>query len=313
MPSEIVVVDGVGKQYGDRVALRDLRFSLRAGESVGYLGPNGAGKTTTLKILAGISRPSNGVVRIRGLDPSVDRTRALRNVGALVETPGVPPYLTADDLLDHVARVHGVPLGDRAAAIRRSAESLGVGDHLRRPFGSLSTGLGRRVLLAAALVGEPELLLLDEPTLGLDPAARHDLRDTLRRLSGTGLTMLVSTHLLEDVEQVCDRVLFLRSGTVVGDESVHLEATGSSGDRSLRLAFALPVSEEQIQTAAGTGAVVTSLLAREVMVRFSGGDAAQAELLARLVRAGLPLLQASPPESDLARRYFEKVGREDAT
>src|SRR5208282_308442 len=107
--SDLLTVDGVWKRYGDHDALRDVRFSLRSGEAVGYLGPNGAGKTTTLKLLAGLSRPTRGSVRIEGLDPGGDRARALRHLGALVETPGVPPYLAGGDLLEYVARVKGVP------------------------------------------------------------------------------------------------------------------------------------------------------------------------------------------------------------
>ncbi|MGP8108933.1 MAG: ABC transporter ATP-binding protein [Thermoplasmata archaeon] len=315
MPSDVLTVDAVWKRYGDHDALRDVRFSLRGGEAVGYLGPNGAGKTTTLKLLAGLSRPTQGSVRVQGLDPYRDRTRALRRIGALVETPGVPPYLTGADLLEYVARVKGVPAPERRAAVRHGAEAMKVVEHLGRPFGSLSTGLARRMLLGAVLVGEPEVLLLDEPTLGLDPAARHDLRDVLRILSRSGLTLLLSTHLIEDVQEVCGRVLFLRSGVLVGDEPVHLElGPGTGGSRrALRLSFGSDVTAESVTRAAGPELEVTVEGPRLVTARFSGGDAEQAALLARVIRAGLPLLSASPPEPDLARRYLERVGREDAT
>ncbi|MGP8077700.1 MAG: ABC transporter ATP-binding protein [Thermoplasmata archaeon] len=314
MPSDIVTVDGVWKRYGDRDALRDVHFSLRSGEAVGYLGPNGAGKTTTLKLLAGLSRPTRGSVRVQGLDPDRDRTRALRRLGALVETPGVPPYLTGADLLEYVAGVKGVPSAERRAAARRGAEAMNVAEHLDRPFGSLSTGLARRMLLGAALVSDPEVLLLDEPTLGLDPAARNDLRGMLRTLSRRGLTLLLSTHLIEDVQEVCGRVLFLRNGVLVGDEPVHLEPdSGASGSRRvLRLRFGADVTAESVTRAVGPEIGITPDGPRQATVRFSGGDAEQGALLARVIRAGLPLVSASTPEPDLARRYLERVGREDA-
>ena len=315
MSSDLLTVDGVWKRYGDHDALRDVRFSLRSGEAVGYLGPNGAGKTTTLKLLAGLSRPTRGSVRVQGLDPVRDRTRALRHLGALVETPGVPPYLTGADLLEYVACVKGVPAGDRRTAARRAAEMMNVADLLGRPFGSLSTGLVRRMLLGAALVGDPEVLLLDEPTLGLDPAARHDLRGVLRGLSRNGLTLLLSTHLLEDVQEVCGRVLFLKNGALVGDEPVNLEPDSGLGGtrRVVRLRFGSDVSVESVARAAGSSFGVTLDSPRQATVRFSGGDAEQGALLAGVVRAGLPLVSASTPEPDLARRYLERVGREDIT
>jgi ABC-2 type transport system ATP-binding protein len=314
VPSEILTVDGVWKRYGDRDALHDVSFRIRRGESVGYLGPNGAGKTTTLKLLAGVSRPTRGSVRVDGHDPSRERGVALARLGALVETPGVPPYLTGNDLLGYVARVKGVPHSGRAAEVRRAAEAMGVAEHLARPFGSLSTGLARRMLLGATLVGDPEVLLLDEPTLGLDPAARHDLRDVLRSLSRKGLTILLSTHLLEDVQEVCERVLFLRDGALVGDEWVDPESkVALSGDsRAVRLRFAGEVAMDPLVAAAGPSARVTAENARQVIVRFPGGELQQAQLLARLVGAGLPLVSASIPEPELARRYLERVGREDA-
>ncbi|MGA8710119.1 MAG: ABC transporter ATP-binding protein [Thermoplasmata archaeon] len=315
MSSDVLTVDGVWKRYGDHDALRDVRFSLRSGEAVGYLGPNGAGKTTTLKLLTGLSRPTRGSVRVHGLDPVRDRTRALRRLGALVETPGIPSYLTGADLLEYVARVKGVPAAERSAAVRHGAEAMKVSEHLGQPFGTLSTGLARRMLLGAALVGDPEILLLDEPTLGLDPAARHDLREALRDLSRRGLTLLLSTHLLEDVQEVCGRVLFLRNGVLVGDEPVNPEPDTShdGARRALRLRFGSDVTAESVARAAGPDSGITLDGPRDLTVRFSGGDAEQTALLAAMIRAGLPLLSASTPEPDLARRYLERVGREDAT
>ncbi len=315
MPPDVLTVDAVWKRYGTHDALRDVRFTLRSGEAVGYLGPNGAGKSTTLKLLAGLSRPTRGAVRVQGLDPFRDRASALRRLGALVETPGVPPYLTGADLLEYVARVKGVPAAERHVAARRGAEAMNVSEHLGRPFGSLSTGLARRMLLGAALVGDPEVLLLDEPTLGLDPAARHDLRVVLRALTRNGLTLLLSTHLLEDVQEVCGRVLFLRNGALVGDERVDLEPDARAGGarRTLRLRFGSDVSAEAVTRAAGPEFAVTFDGPRQATVRFSGGDAEQAALLAGMVRAGLPLVSAATPEPDLARRYLERVGREDTT
>jgi ABC-2 type transport system ATP-binding protein len=309
----LLEVEQVRKQYGSRAALRGISFRLEPGESVGYLGPNGAGKSTTLKLLAGLDRPSSGTVRVHGHDPDRDRGLALAHVGALVETPGLPPYLHGRDLLDYAARSRSLSAPERAPAVRRAADELSVGEHLDRPFGSLSTGLARRILLAAALVGEPDLLLLDEPTLGLDPVARADLRKLLRLLAGRGVTLLLSTHLLEDVTEVCGRVLFLREGAVVGDEPVDLGVggRGPGSSRALRFEFEQPIPPEGLSRLASVVESVTVETPRQVLVRFTGGLSEQAELVDAAVRAGLRPVAVSAPEPDLARRYLEKVGREE--
>jgi ABC-type multidrug transport system ATPase subunit len=313
--SEALVADRLSKSYGRRPALREVSFRIDRGESVAYLGPNGAGKTTTLKLLSGLTRPSSGSARILGADPSRDRDGALSGVGTLLESPGVPPYLTSNDLLTYCARARGIPARERPQAVLSAIQDMVPEDVLHQSFGSLSTGTARRVLLAASLTGDPEILLLDEPTIGLDPAARSDLRRTLRTLVGRGKTILLSTHLLEDAQEVCDRVLFLREGVLVGDEPVHLgrgaEPTRAIG--TMRLRFAAAVPPASIAALAMPGVTFLPEDPRQVLVRFDGDEALQAEIIARTVRAGLPLIGATEPEPDLARRYLETVGREEAT
>jgi ABC-2 type transport system ATP-binding protein len=298
VPPGAISIDHASKRYGSQSALREVSFEIASGEAVGYLGPNGAGKTTTLRLLAGLARPDGGTVRLMGLDPALQHDRALRRVGVLVETPGVVPYVTSRDLLSHVARVKRVSPSEEARQIRSLAERLGFLAQLDRPIGTLSTGLTRRLLLAVALVGDPEVLLLDEPTLGLDPAARADLRKILRGLRSEGRTLLLSTHLLDDVEEVCSPVLFLRDGTIVAG-------------RVLLLRFASDVSEAAVHGALDEEGEVAANGARELTLRFSGDDGHQAELLARIVRAGLPLLTAGDGRPTLAERYLDRVGRED--
>jgi ABC-type multidrug transport system ATPase subunit len=311
---EALVADHLSKVYGRQTALREVTFRIDRGESVAYLGPNGAGKSTTLKLLAGLSRPSSGSVRVFELDPSRERDRALSSVGTLLETPGVPSYLTGSDLLGYCARVRGISARERPAAIQRAAEGLVAREALTQPFGNLSTGNARRMLLAGSLVGDPEVLLLDEPTLGLDPVARQDFRRILRGLVSRGKTLFLSTHLLEDVQEVCDRVLFLKDGVLVGDETVHPAApSGTRPGGAVRLRFASPVRPEQERQIATDGVEVTREGPRQLLVLYDGSEAARAEIVARAVRAGLPPIEVTVPEPDLARRYLEKIGREEAT
>lgn len=298
---------GVTKRYGSTTALEDVTFEIKSGEVVGYLGPNGAGKTTTLKILSGLTRPTSGRVALSGTDPTKDRVTALRKVGVLVESPGILPYLRAGDLLEHVARVKGLPLAERTNEVRRAATQLGVLDSLVKPLGSLSTGSLRRVLIASTIIGGPEGLLLDEPTLGLDPAARTDLRRLLRTLAKSGTSIFLSTHLLEDVAEVGDRVLFLREGRLVGAEPVTTE-----GRRRLRLVFGEDVGPSELTGLVGSAGTVEALSARELLVDLAPDDARQILLVRSIVAQGLPLLSVEMVASDLLARYLHHVGREEA-
>ena len=313
MATDVLALEHLTKRYGSRTALEDVSFRIRPGEAVGYLGPNGAGKTTTFRLIAGLAEPDEGHVRLAGVDPRVDPVTARRGVGVLVESPGVVPYLTPRDLLGHVAERRGVPSSTRPTSIATVASQLGVSEQLDRPMGELSTGLTRRVQLAAALVGEPPLLLLDEPTLGLDPAARTDLRDLLRSLRQDGRSILLSTHLLDDVLGICDRVLFLRDGRLVGDEPVRARAVGSDGRplRRLELSFASDLPGDAGRAFEGAVVSVEHPGPRRLVLEFSGSDEDAAGLVARAVRAGLALVHAEEPPPDLGQRYLERVGREE--
>jgi ABC-2 type transport system ATP-binding protein len=307
-----IVLTSVGKSYGPRRALTDVSFAIRAGSAVGYLGPNGAGKTTTFRLLTGLTRRDAGSIEVAGRDPGRGWA-ARKHLGVLSDGTGVLPYLTGDDLLERVAEAKGVPAGERRHATRRLAERVGVREALARPLGALSSGTLRRLLLAAALAGEPDVLLLDEPTAGLDPAARADLRALLRELRREGRTILLSTHLLEDVEAVCERVLFLRDGRLVGDEPVEgiPSAGGGRAPRAIRLSFARPLSPEERHRLGAIAEVAPGTDPRRAALRFEGDDRDQARLLAMIVGEGLPLLSAVPATSELERRYLERVGRED--
>lgn len=312
-PAELELQD-VSKRYAEVPALDHVTFSVKKGESVGYLGPNGAGKSTTLKLLAGLTAPTGGTVRLHGRDPREDRRSVLASVGILVETPGILPYLTGDDLLRYIAEVKGIPAGDRAKAMKDAATIMGVSASTEKRLGALSTGLLRRVQLAGALIGDPEVLILDEPTMGLDPAARSDLRGVLRGLVREGRTVLLSTHLLEDVEEICQRVIFLRQGKVVGDEPVAPEtgAAGADRPRTLRVTLVGAATAEGLRTILEGRATVEEDGAQRFLLRFRGGLDLQSEIVRTLAAAGVKVASAELVGSDLSARYLAKVGREDA-
>ncbi|HUR38220.1 MAG TPA: ABC transporter ATP-binding protein, partial [Planctomycetota bacterium] len=205
-----VEIDGLTHRYGERLALDGVSFSVRKGEVFGLLGPNGGGKTTLFKILSTALRPTSGSARIEGVDVRDDAVR--RRIGVVFQAPGLDQKLTVAENLLHQGHLYGL----RGAALRRRIdEELGrfkLSDRARDRVEKLSGGLQRRVELAKALLHQPEILLLDEPSTGLDPGARRDLWDALRSLKG--VTVLLTTHLLEEAER-CDRLAILHKGKLV--------------------------------------------------------------------------------------------------
>ncbi len=208
---EPVVCEKLTKRYGEVVAVQDLDLSVRAGEVYGFLGPNGAGKTTTLRMLLGLVRPTSGRVLLHGRPPG-----DLSGVGALIEGPAFYPYLSGRDNLRVLARYAGVD--DRRIDV--VLDLVDLADRAKHKFATYSLGMKQRLGVAAALLKDPQLLILDEPTNGLDPAGMADMRTLIRRLGAAGSTVLISSHLLGEVEQICDRVGIIARGALVAENTV---------------------------------------------------------------------------------------------
>lgn len=214
----LLQVDGLRKTFGRRTAVDGVGFSLDVGEIVGLLGPNGAGKTTTMRMIAGFLEPDEGVVKVFNIDVARDRRRAQERVGYLPE--GAPLYgeMTPWAFLRFVAEARGMTREAARHAVRRAAQDARLGDAIDRPIETLSKGYRRRVGLAAALLHDPLLLILDEPTDGLDPNQRHAVRDLIRKL-GEDRGLIISTHSLEEVEAVCTRAIVIDRGRIVADKT----------------------------------------------------------------------------------------------
>jgi ABC-2 type transport system ATP-binding protein len=199
-------------------ALDGLSLTVRRGEIFGFLGPNGAGKTTTIKVLLGFVRPTAGTASLLGGSPADPAIRA--RLGYLPEQPYFYDYLTAEELLDYVGRLHGLPGEVRRARGARLLEGLGIAHAARLPLRKFSKGMLQRIGLAQALVNEPELVILDEPMSGLDPMGRRQVRDLILGLRREGRTVFFSSHILSDVETICDRVAMVARGRLVGQGTV---------------------------------------------------------------------------------------------
>ena len=207
-----VVARGLVKCYGDVVAVAGVDLTVEPGDVFGYLGPNGAGKTTSLRMMLGLIRPTEGSAKLFGRDPLVDGVKALEGVAGFVEGPRFYPYLSGRKNLRLLAD-YDEP--NSSSRIEEVLETVELRDRAKDRVGGYSHGMRQRLGIAAALLREPRLLLLDEPATGLDPAGMRDMRDLIRRLAGDGITIMLSSHLLYEVEELCNRVAIIRKGSIV--------------------------------------------------------------------------------------------------
>ena len=295
MTDTIVVTEGLTRRYGPRLAVDGVSLTVRRGEVYGFLGPNGAGKTTTLRMLLGLVRPTGGAARVLGLPPG--SPDALRRVGSLVEGPGFYPYLSGRENLRVLARYAG--LGDAAVdeALDRVELTSRAGDRYR----AYSLGMKQRLGVAAALLGRPELLILDEPTNGLDPAGMADMRELVRSLASGDQTVLLSSHLLGEVEQICDRVGVIVAGRLSAEGTVaELRGGASLVVRATPLPAAVPVA----QRLAGGAAISTV----DGELRLAVEPSRAPELVRALVAADIEVHEVRPEQRSLEEIFFALSG-----
>lgn len=278
MPPPALAVTGLTKQYGHRAAVRDLHFEIPVGETCGLLGPNGSGKTTTLGLLAGTVRPTSGEV-VRHVP---DGGRA---IGAAIGSPGFYPYLTGFENLSIAARLlDGCDRGE----IERVLVAVDLWNRRGSRVSAYSLGMKQRLALAAALLGDPKVLLLDEPATGLDPRGVVRVRDLVRQLAGQGKTILLSSHMLGEVERVCGRVLLLKEGRMVADE--RMTALHSSRvvltSSNRKLPSVAKLFSGTLDLLEGTGDAVTVTLRDDVRLEdLTRHLCAHGVFLSRLARA----------------------------
>jgi ABC-2 type transport system ATP-binding protein len=292
---EPVVCQNLTKRYGNVLAVSNLDLTVRPGEVYGFLGPNGAGKTTTLRMLLGLIRPTAGTVLLHGRPPG-----HLKSVGALIEGPGFYPYLSGRDNLRVLAKHAGVPAGRLAVVL----DLVDLTDRARDRYATYSLGMKQRLGVAAALLKDPRLLVLDEPTNGLDPAGMADMRMLIRRLGAAGCTVLLSSHLLGEVQQICDRVGVISRGRLVTESTV-AELRGRAGLRIV--AAPLDTAADRVRALVGDGKVAVHDGGLDVDVPPERAPWVNAEL----VGAGVAVSELRPRERDLEQVFFELTG--DAT
>ena len=297
-----IVVEGLEKTYGDTRALRGIDLRIEPGGIVGLLGPNGAGKTTLVEILEGLREPTRGRVSVLGLDPARQAATLKQRLGAQLQSTAIPPDLAAREVLELYAAFY-----PRPRAVGEVLERVGLADKARSLVRNLSGGQRQRLALGMAIVHGPELLILDEPTTGLDPVARRALHELVRELRAEGGSIILTTHYIEEAEHLCDRVIVIRAGEIVADGTPFELLGRAGGSSTLWIACSGPFDPAPL-IAAGA-----SEQGREgEHLRFSTRDPAAAVVaLGDMLRhQGLTLTDLRMKRPTLEDVYLELVGPE---
>lgn len=300
MPNQSLAIEtfGLSKQFGARRAVDNISLAIPQGAVFGFLGPNGAGKTTTIRMLLGLIRPTSGGGRILGHDIAAEQAAILPHVGAIVESPAFYPYLSGRDNLRALARAGGY---ERAPRIAEVLDLVDLGERAGDKVKTYSLGMKQRLAIAAALLNNPKIIFLDEPTNGLDPAGTVEIRELIRRLGASGHTIFLSSHLLHEVEQVCAEVAIIDRGRLVTQGTV-AELTQHSATLLVE-ADPLPIVR---QVAERMGARAEERGPRSATIDLAPERAP--ELTAALVNAGAQVFQVTPQRSSLEQLFLQLTG-----
>ena len=302
--SVVIEANGLGKQFGKLRAVDGLYLCVEQGDVFGFLGPNGAGKSTTIRMMLGLVKPLAGSVRLFGHNVWTDKIKALSKVGALVESPTFYKYLTGRQNLWIFAKLSG---HDKREAIALALERVGLTDRADDKVKAYSHGMKQRLGIACAIVGEPELVVLDEPTNGLDPQGMKDVRELVKKLSEEhGMTVFLSSHLLHEVEQVCTKVAIIHQGKKAASGNV-IDLLSNRGK--------VKINVDRGKEAAGALDGLDFVKVSEVgfdWLSLEVKDGSVAEVNKRLVMSGFDVSAIVPHTASLEEFYFSLVGTKDA-
>jgi ABC-2 type transport system ATP-binding protein len=287
---------GLLKRYGHVTAVDHVDLTVRAGDVYGYLGPNGAGKTTSLRMLLGLIRPDAGSAKLFGRDPLLEGARALDGVAGFVEAPRFYPYLSGRRNLELAAALDG---GDARERIDTALATVELTTRQHDKVKGYSHGMRQRLGIAGALLRDPRLLLLDEPTTGLDPAGMRDMRALVHRLAGEGITVLLSSHLMSEVEDLCDRVAIISRGRVIHEGSLDELIASTAGRYELRT-----TDDLRAQAIAARSEGIRDVATADRGFTLSGDERAVAALSLELAQAGIGLHALVPRTATLEELFF---------
>jgi ABC-2 type transport system ATP-binding protein len=309
MDTVTVEVSELTRAYGDNTVVREVSFNLNKGQVLGFLGPNGAGKSTTMKMLTGNLAPTAGTVKICGIDMIENPKAAKALLGYLPETPPLYKELTVDEMLALAARIHGVPRNKVKRAVDSAKERTGLTEMSKRLCENLSTGYQQRVGIAQAIIHNPMVVVLDEPTRGLDPIQIRDIRALIKELGGEH-SVILSTHILPEVEMVCDHVQIIHQGQLVFSGEIEQLRKSRESD-CLLVGMRRPPAKETLLALPGIAEV--SEAGGKLRMRFSGmaGDAVAETLISASVSGDWGLYQVAPDVASLEDVFLQLTQRDE--
>jgi len=312
MSAPSIVAENLTKRYGSFTALSNLNLKIEGSKCVGFLGPNGAGKTTTLKIFTDMIRASEGRALINGVDVHLNKKRALGSVGALIESPEVYPALTPREALSMVADLRGLPRAEAKKKIEETVAEVKMNEWLDKKVGKFSKGMKQRINIAAALLSDPEVIMLDEPTTGLDPRGQSEVRDIVKDLKKKNRLVFMSSHLLNEVQEICDEVAMIDHGKLIVYDTLSNVTTrfSSGGSNTVDIEFSRDIDEQSANRNIASLTNVSSvdrIDARKVRIHFSGGIQNQERLLLDLATMKIGMISFRPAASALEDTYLNLI------
>ncbi|MBQ7171288.1 MAG: ABC transporter ATP-binding protein [Clostridia bacterium] len=312
----MIEVRNLVKNYGPHKAVRGISFTVEPGKIYGFLGPNGAGKSTTMNIIAGTLAATAGTVTVNGHDVYAEPLAAKRCIGYLPEIPPLYPEMTAEEYLTFVGRAKGLSGSELAQQIEDAMDRTGTQDVRRRLIKNLSKGYKQRVGIAQAMLGDPEIIILDEPTVGLDPIQIIEIRDLIKSLGKTH-TVILSSHILSEVSEVCDRVIIIARGRVVASDSLDGLRERYTSECTLELQLACP--EEKAKELSGALSRVADGLTvktedaalTKLFLSYNGKRDIRSAVYAEVKKSGLPLLAMIPHVKTLEDIFLDLTGGDE--
>ena len=301
----------LSKHFNSFVAVSDINLKIEGSKCVGFLGPNGAGKTTTLKMFTDLIRPSSGKALINGANVHTHKKEALASVGTLIETPEIYPSLTPREALMMIAEIRGVPTAQRNKRIEEAISEVRMEEWIDKRVGRFSKGMKQRVFISSALLSDPSILLLDEPTIGLDPRGMSEVRDIVKSLKNKKKLIFMSSHILSEVSDVCDEVAMIDHGKlIVYDTISNVTARFSGGTNVVEVGLQRPIDPSLITKTIATLPEVVAAVKKDekaLKISFNGGLDVQERILADLVRMKIGVISYRPAASELEDAYLKLI------
>ncbi|MDH7564002.1 MAG: ABC transporter ATP-binding protein [Candidatus Bathyarchaeota archaeon] len=305
---EAIVTKGLTKYYGNILALNELDLKIEKGRCVGFLGPNGAGKTTTIKILCNLIQPTKGEAYVNGHDAVKEPAKALRNVGAMVETPEFYSYLTPLEMLSYLGRLRGIGEADLKARIDKVLEIVKLSEWAGTRIGKFSRGMKQRLGIAQALLHDPPVMILDEPSLGLDPRGMYEIREIIKAAVKEGKTVFLASHMLREIQEVADSVALINKGKLLAYDRLEKLENFFRANK-IHVQLLQPIAQGKLAKLEKLDHV-KAVTAEEkcLTVSFDGNETEQARLLTSLVKdLEVPVVSFKPSLEALEEIYLQLI------